>query len=742
MGRVTRKKAAEIAERLHVDEDAVLDMNAGDAAIKAKLGTPEERDRSPLGEIAPNSAESNSQPEEEQEPVEELKKSTRGRKAGVKKGAAKGKNNNLAASTATMPEEGDVVPDDNESAPSPASEKAAEELLNAETEGEFVSRLSMRCESIPVGHMTLMQGCDSVRAADVKLQPDRSQSPPSAAVRLTRSQLAKRGEFEPKSKGFGEGNQEQDGYFVSNNGNPSIETSAPSDMSETATATVIDAPASPLPTAVPNVIKNLRTDTPAKRSTSNKENVQPESEVNSMASPQPQSSVYDALEDAVVSAATPPRSEARASPVPQDPIAALDELEDAVESVSKDIPEVQTSPEKPKTRNEENMPALPVEAMKKVEEKKPEVKKESKRAAPVVRTTKAAQARLSMAQNKDAAGKAPALGKPRPSTTLDRSTGLRQSVAPKPEATTKRITSNPTTSATARSKPLKDSANGGPREKEAVIPHSKPRPVSLSFPTPPPPPKSTKAATQSTFQLPGEAIAAKLKAAREARMAKEAEEADKKKAAFKARPAPKAGSEVPAVRQTNASRARESIMAAKPAPAAGHKRSNTVANTERPRNVSKDLVTGRASTTTTSASARPPIKARPSTSLANISKPRASTTTKPTTSTTSTLRTASGGNGSSSTTKGKEVFARAANAKFEAEKAKQEKECAAKKARAEAAERGRVASREWAEKQRLRKLGMKKGGGVEGQGEGEKSGEGAEVVPGAAQGEEVEAVAA
>lgn len=130
MGRVTRKKAAEIAEQLHVDEDVVLDMNADDAGVKGKLATPEHGVRSPLGELAPNSAESKNL---EEEPVEEVKKSTRGRKAG-KKGAAKGKKNNLAESTATLPKDFDIVPDDSDSAPSPASEKAAEDMTTPETE--------------------------------------------------------------------------------------------------------------------------------------------------------------------------------------------------------------------------------------------------------------------------------------------------------------------------------------------------------------------------------------------------------------------------------------------------------------------------------------------------------------------------------------------------------------------------------------------------------------------------------
>lgn len=51
---------------------------------------------------------------------------------------------------------------------------------------------------------------------------------------------------------------------------------------------------------------------------------------------------------------------------------------------------------------------------------------------------------------------------------------------------------------------------------------------------------------------------------------------------------------------------------------------------------------------------------------------------------------------------------------------KREKEEAARKAREVAAERGRVASREWAEKQRLRKLGV--GGKMGGEGAGSGTG--------------------
>ena len=66
----------------------------------------------------------------------------------------------------------------------------------------------------------------------------------------------------------------------------------------------------------------------------------------------------------------------------------------------------------------------------------------------------------------------------------------------------------------------------------------------------------------------------------------------------------------------------------------------------------------------------------------------------------------------SGTSKGKEVFARFSAARNAAENEKKEKEDAARKARAAAAERGRAASREWAEKQKVKKMIAKMEGEV------------------------------
>lgn len=514
----------------------------------------------------------------------------------------------------------------------------------------------------------------------------------NAAVKLTRSQLAKQAELEAEPKslvdGIGQTPEEQESTkeertesHIKDTEINTIQTAEDNDIStRSLTQTPIDTPTSPMATAIPNVIAQLRKDSPTKRSTSNKENVEPDSTPETTE----RTPSYDALEEAVVAARTPTTEARLLTPRPEDHIAALDELDEAVENINKDIPHVQTSPEKPKVKRE--------------------------KVAPVVRTTKASQARISMSQKQDAASRGPTLGRPRPSTTLGRSNSVRQSGTTRSDSTSQRNVS-------ATSKEIKTAANG--ERKEVVIPHSKPRPVSLSFPTPPPPPKSTKPPTQSTFQLPGEAVAAKLKAAREARMQKEAEQ-EEKKSTFKARPVPTALSKAPSVRQTTASRARESVMngmdlraSTSTSSSAPHKRAHSVAITLSA--APKPCVTSNDSTKAASASTKPApgdlaVRKRPSTALANMSKPRISLTTAAR----AHASTAPGAdrvpsNPTKGTVKGKEVFNRAAAAKAAAEKEKLEKEAAAKKARAEAAERGRQASREWAEKQKQKSLASKGG---------------------------------
>ena len=127
----------------------------------------------------------------------------------------------------------------------------------------------------------------------------------------------------------------------------------------------------------------------------------------------------------------------------------------------------------------------------------------------------------------------------RQSTLGRQSSVVRKSMAPpsRPEPSTtaaiKRTTSVKRSSVRPSMAPRAGSSQSTERGAPATIPHSKPRPMSMSFPTPPPPPKSAKTATQSTFQLPGEAIAAKLKADKEARLQRQAEAGNTAKPAYK-----------------------------------------------------------------------------------------------------------------------------------------------------------------------------------------------------------------
>lgn len=316
----------------------------------------------------------------------------------------------------------------------------------------------------------------------------------------------------------------------------------------------------------------------------------------------------------------------------------------------------------------------------------------------------------------------------RPSTrpsTLARTGSVRRSVISKPETVAKTVLNHATSVGKPTSRPsaaIKEVSSGKASQAEkapAAIPHSKPRPMSISFPTPPAPLRSTKALTKSTFQLPGEAVAAKLKAAREERTKKEEEQKEEqnKRRDFKARPAPKMKDTTATVRQTTSSRARESLMLGKEPGLSGRPRASTVRESiTRSRPI--PVATKRLSTVPKVAAPRPStsgaVDEKRSAPALNVAK-RASTisggTSKPRES--SVNSTAIRGN-SSGTKKGKEVFQRAAAEKEAAEKQKREKEEAAKKARAEASERGRVASRLWSEKMKLKTSKAKGNVGKEG----------------------------
>jgi hypothetical protein len=689
MGRMTRAKAAEVAERMHIDEDAVLDMSLE----KIDPTTPASTERSVLGDIAPNSADGKGS--------DLVGRKTRSKKNGQTAAESKAEQKN----------------EDHEE--NGINEQAEEDALDASTD-EMMERLAkLRITSL--GNQPVVQSPDGPQSENNENNGASNTLPDVAEATFSESHGDKVADV-PQPATPTPGEQRSD--------LPSISIVTQSqlqeiDGSEEYEQEVPEAPSSPVATAVPRVIKSLRKDTPSKRSASNKENVEPMEPLQPVEQEQGQVAVADAsrispngqdasppqttaLDTAAEQSATSPPVRRQSTSTSGDAIEAMDNAEEAVEKVNLEISEAHSPGKKLSPKPTEK----PVAEKGKPKKTKP---------APVVRLTKATAARLSMAQaaNKDS-GNAPALGRPRPSTMLGRTAGVHSSVVP-----------------AAANKP-----SPKPR-KETVIPHSKPRPVLLSFPTPPPAARSTKAPTKSSFQLPGEAVAAKLKAAREERMKREAAAtaskasskatADEKKPAFKARPVPSTLKKTPSVRHTAASRAREPGMtgdsALKPTTSSsttGLKRSNTVgssrprpstvpATTTKPSQPPQLTVQKRARPSSvhvsTSATAAP-RKSSGATRLSAVHAPKDDTEAprKPS-SGASRPSIAPAARNISATSKGKEVYARFSAARNAAESDKREKEDAARKARAAAAEKGRVASREWAQKQKVKNMIAK----VEGQ---------------------------
>ena len=206
------------------------------------------------------------------------------------------------------------------------------------------------------------------------------------------------------------------------------------------------------------------------------------------------------------------------------------------------------------------------------------------------------------------------------------------------------------------------------------------------------PAKSTKPPTKPAFQLPSEAISAKAKALREERLKRE-EEAEKERKAFKARPVPaKVACPSVAPRVNKASQARMSIYAnglnkenVAPKPTIAPLRT-------RPSSLESK---SKASDSTTTTRANSSVR-RTTSTTAVISKTRVSSINL----TTGQKSAVTKDEAVKQQVKGKEVFGRTKAQVELAEKERKEKELATKKARTEAAERGRQASREWAEKQK------------------------------------------
>lgn len=88
MSRITRAKAAKVAEKLHIDGNAVLSMDSDER--KALSLTPEPKERAPLAEVAPNSAGSNPDTATEEE---DRDKTSQGKRKGEMNTRSRGKKN-------------------------------------------------------------------------------------------------------------------------------------------------------------------------------------------------------------------------------------------------------------------------------------------------------------------------------------------------------------------------------------------------------------------------------------------------------------------------------------------------------------------------------------------------------------------------------------------------------------------------------------------------------------------------
>ena len=219
------------------------------------------------------------------------------------------------------------------------------------------------------------------------------------------------------------------------------------------------------------------------------------------------------------------------------------------------------------------------------------------------------------------------------------------------------------------------------------------------------PTKSSKPPTTSTFELPGEAVARKLKEQRDERRKREEEEQTKKSRQLKAKPVQR--NQAPEVKLTATARARLSMAQnnpngqAKSSLATGTPRAPADAAPKRQsvsapaRNSSLQLAKR-----AVAAPANTSAKRGPSLGMRTLSRQRSSLSQPRPAPSAEEL--------SQQKTRGKEVYGRNRQMLSEQETEKKTKEEAAKKARIEAAERGRAASREWAEKQKARKMAAQK----------------------------------
>ncbi|MBE7180840.1 MAG: hypothetical protein INR71_06465, partial [Terriglobus roseus] len=483
------------ADAVHVDTE-----HKAVAALDKELPpTPTQDERSPLADIDSNSVDGAAQEDLEEVKAPKRGKSGKGKKAKAGKKGGKAKEKDASVEESEMAEKA-----------STGEEETAAAQLPQESNDDAPAEPDAK---------TRAPTYDDLEAAVT--------TPPA---RLTRSQRAMADELakqDVKPHPWPESNMASE--------KPEQKSLVSEVLSPARTPSAVEAPRSPL-----NDVESVRSSIPDISSS-----VPQSSSQDPPVSQAPQSDqlARSALRSGDVSRSHTPSRALCLSPSVQvldwdDPIESLDAMEDALEQVNKLMPKIDpTSPEKAKTTSS------------------------SVSVATKGTTTGATRASSATAKMTEAfkARKAAALG-----STLAAS--KKPAVAPAGKSTAARpIAQSKHVRATSTILPKKDSAKQREGSAESsTAPNvtdylaSRRRPVSMHFPTPPPPAKSSKAPTRPTFALPGEAVAAKLKAAREERLKREEEEAQRRRE-FKARPVRNSMGPV-AVKTTASSRARESLM--------------------------------------------------------------------------------------------------------------------------------------------------------------------------------------
>ncbi|PTD12175.1 hypothetical protein FCULG_00004279 [Fusarium culmorum] len=207
---------------------------------------------------------------------------------------------------------------------------------------------------------------------------------------------------------------------------------------------------------------------------------------------------------------------------------------------------------------------------------------------------------------------------------------------------------------------------------------------------PPPRPKSSKPLTKPTFELPGEAISHRKREEREARL-KAQEEEEQRKREFKARPVRNSIMSTSIPRETIASLARQGKLpqedTTKQPTSVKAKRMSSLG----PRPAPEIQISQSRSRLSTATSHENLNKGTSASSGSSIGK----------------RATLSAEEAHQLKMRGKEIFHRDNNGYVQdRERERREREAATRLAREQAAERSRIASREWAERKRLKELAL------------------------------------